>query len=75
MPESDYVTSEQLEEYVTWDQLNGNLREMATDLKGELVTRPVTVTVDLGLGATIWLTVLCLTVLLCAAARVNRGGD
>lgn len=48
----DYVTKNDLvEDYVNQDQLWADMRQLSTDLKGELLYRPMDVTIELGTGA------------------------
>lgn len=72
--DSEYVTQDQLSDYVTKDQHNGNIRELATELKGEILYRPaqVDVTVDLGLGTASAVIMLCLAFLCYLLVRVLR---
>lgn len=62
------------DEYITQEQFNSGMRELATDLKGELLYRPadVTVTVDLGIGATGAVIMLCLAFVLYMLVRAFR---
>lgn len=67
----EYVTQEELENYVTQDQYNGNMRELATDLKGELLYRPaqVDVTIEVGFGAQLCIIGVCLVILIAILTR------
>lgn len=48
----DYVTRDELvEDYVNQDQLWTDMRQLATDLKGEVLYRPMDVTIEIGVGA------------------------
>ena len=58
------------EEYVTLDQHWTDMRQLATDLKAELVARPVEVTVDLGPDASWMGGVVCLLVLIYLLTRL-----
>lgn len=43
----EYVTQDQLKsDYISWDQYWTEIRQLSTDLKGEILARPLEVTVD-----------------------------